>query len=131
MRAQVHSCADAGNQALLLVGLRLAAKGASKEHPYGHGKSVYLWSLVSALGTFWLGAGVALHSSVTELLSAAPAADLARLGGWEAWGVLGVSLGVDGAVLYRSAEQRSLFWSLGLLWSSRGRDDASGPTPPK
>ena len=70
----VHSCADAGNQALLLIGLHASALAPSASHPYGYGKSVYLWSLVSALGTFWLGAGVALHASVTELMG--PSMDL-------------------------------------------------------
>ena len=59
-RLAQHRAVDAGNQALLLVGLRAAALKPSATHQYGYGKSVYLWSLVSALGTFWLGAGVAL-----------------------------------------------------------------------
>ena len=45
----VHSCADAGNQALLLIGLHASALAPSASHPYGYGKSVYLWSLVLSL----------------------------------------------------------------------------------
>ena len=93
----VHSCADAGNQALLLIGLHASSLAPSASHPYGYGKSVYLWSLVSALGTFWLGAGVALHASVTELMG--PSMDLDALTRPEAWGVLAVSLAIDGTVL--------------------------------
>ena len=98
----VHSAVDAGNQALLLVGLRAAALKPSATHQYGYGKSVYLWSLVSALGTFWLGAGVALHGSVTELLAPEPSVDLDRLDAWDTWTVLGLSFVVDGAVLGKS-----------------------------
>ena len=53
----IHSIVDSGNQALLLVGLRDVGRINDKAHPYGYGKSIYFWSLVSALGTFWLGAG--------------------------------------------------------------------------
>lgn len=52
-----HSVVDCGNQALLLVGLRHTRNAADKQHPYGYGKSVYFFALVSALGTFFMGAG--------------------------------------------------------------------------
>ena len=52
-----HSVVDCGNQALLLVGLRHTRNVADKRHPYGYGKSIYFWALVSALGTFFMGAG--------------------------------------------------------------------------
>ncbi len=58
MAEAVHSVVDGGNQALLLIGLRTSASKPDKMHQYGYGKSVYFWSLVSALGTFWMGAGV-------------------------------------------------------------------------
>jgi zinc transporter 9 len=48
---------DCGNQALLLMGLRDSRNVADRRHPYGYGKSIYFWALVSALGTFFLGAG--------------------------------------------------------------------------
>jgi hypothetical protein len=59
----IHSLVDSGNQALLLVGLRAATAAPDKKHPYGYGRSIYFWSLVSALGTFWLGAGVSMRNS--------------------------------------------------------------------
>ena len=42
------------------MGLRDARNAADKRHPYGYGKSVYFWALVSALGTFFMGAGTPL-----------------------------------------------------------------------
>lgn len=42
------------------------------------GKSVYFWCLVSALGTFWLGAGVSMRHSVEELINPTVALDKAR-----------------------------------------------------
>ena len=59
----IHSYVDTGNQAFLWIGLRISRNRADKHHPYGYGRSVYFWSLVSAIGTFWLGAGVSLRNS--------------------------------------------------------------------
>ena len=64
----VHSVVDCGNQALLLLGLQDSRNAADRLHPYGYGKSVYFWALVSALGTFFLGAGVSLSHAVGELM---------------------------------------------------------------
>lgn len=33
------------------------------------GKDVYFWSLLSALGTFWLGAGVTMRHSIEEFIN--------------------------------------------------------------
>lgn len=90
----IHSAVDFLNQALLLVGMREGMGAADKRHPYGYGKSIYFWALVSALGTFWLGAGVGLGQSVQELMN--PSFQAVT---WEVWAVLGFSLLVDGAVL--------------------------------
>ena len=56
------------------------------------------------MGTFWLGAGVALHGSVTEIFQEAPSVDLERLNAPETWAVLGFSFLVDGAVLRKSMQ---------------------------
>lgn len=93
----VHSVVDCANQGLLLIGLRQASMRPSEVHPYGYGKSVYFWSLVSALGTFWLGAGVTVASSLNNLVETQQIEI-----GWEVWSVLSLSLGVDGYVLSKS-----------------------------
>lgn len=33
----IHSVADTGNQALLLLGIRLSKRLATRDHPFGHG----------------------------------------------------------------------------------------------
>ena len=57
---------------------------------------MYFWSLVSALGTFWFGAGISGWNSLKDIVN--PALELHSIG-WEVWGVLGVSFVVDGYVL--------------------------------
>ncbi|KAJ1448393.1 cation efflux family-domain-containing protein [Pelagophyceae sp. CCMP2097] len=98
----VHSAVDAGNQALLLVGLRLASRQPDRVHQYGYGKSVYVWSLVSALGTFWLGSGVALNASISELMVHTPSVDLDAIARWDVCSVLAMSFAIEGFVLFKS-----------------------------
>ena len=93
----IHSVVDCGNQALLLVGLRDSRLSPDRTHPYGYGKSVYFWALVSALGTFFLGAGVSMTHAISDVLEPS-LHDIT----WHVWGVLLLSLAVDGYVLAKT-----------------------------
>eukprot|EP01041_Mallomonas_annulata_P007353 gene7353-15010_t len=95
----IHSLVDSGNQGLLLIGLKGADFAADNSHQYGYGKSVYFWSLVSALGTFWFGAGISMWNSVQDIIN--PSIVLHSIG-WETWSVLGFSFLVDGFVLSKT-----------------------------
>ena len=93
----IHSLVDCGNQSLLLLGLRDSSLVADRKHPYGYGKSVYFWALVSALGTFFLGAGVSGTQAWAELME--PSLNDIT---WEVWSVLGLSFVIDGYVLTKT-----------------------------
>jgi zinc transporter 9 len=64
----IHSFADTLNQSLLLVGLRRAKKPADKERGYGYGTERFFWSLISACGILFVGAGVTVYHSIETLL---------------------------------------------------------------
>jgi len=51
----VHSVADTGNQALLMLGGRRATKRASPEHPFGYGRERYFWAFAVAMVLFSMG----------------------------------------------------------------------------
>ena len=63
----IHSVADAGNQALLLLGGRQARKLADEEHPFGYGRDRYFWSFVVALVLFVLGSAFALYHGIDKV----------------------------------------------------------------
>lgn len=63
----VHSCADTGNQALLLMGGRLAKREPTPRHPFGFGRERYFWSFVVAIILFTLGALFAINEGIDKL----------------------------------------------------------------
>jgi cation diffusion facilitator family transporter len=63
----VHSLADTGNQVLLLLGGRRAAKRATPEHPFGYGRERYFWSFIVAQVLFLLGGAFAIYEGIAKL----------------------------------------------------------------
>jgi zinc transporter 9 len=63
----VHSSADTLNQSLLLIGIKRSKKPADKMRGYGYGIERFFWSLISACGILFIGAGVTVYHSITKL----------------------------------------------------------------
>lgn len=63
----IHSVADTGNQALLLLGIRLSKRPATPDHPFGYGKELYFWSLIVAIVLFGVGGGISLYEGIIHL----------------------------------------------------------------
>jgi cation diffusion facilitator family transporter len=63
----VHSVADAGNQLLLILGLRQTRRDPTTEHPLGFGKSIYFWSFLVAVILFTVGGMFSIYEGIHKL----------------------------------------------------------------
>ena len=120
----VHSFADTGNQALLLVGMGLAARPADDRYPFGRASERYFWPFVVALLLFSVGGAFAVFEGVEHIVH--PPHD--PHGPLWSLAVLTVSLGIE-ALSFRVAlgEFRRLAAGRSLRATIR---DARDPTIP-
>jgi len=68
----IHSFADAGNQGLLLWGLKQAKRPPTPDYPLGWGKAVFFWSFIVALVLFILGGAFSLYEGWHKLAHPEP-----------------------------------------------------------
>ena len=87
----IHSVADAGNQALLLLGGRQARKAPDEEHQFGYGRERYFWSFVVALVLFVLGSAFATYHGIDKIRHPHPIDNLVV-----ALGVLAIAIVIEG-----------------------------------
>ena len=104
----VHSAVDTFNGVLLLVGVKLSQRPATAEHPFGHGKELYFWSLMVAVLIFGLGGGVSVYEGIQHIRRPEPMTDPT----WN-YVVLGAAVLFEGASFGIALRQ--------FLGESRGR----------
>jgi cation diffusion facilitator family transporter len=100
----VHSLADTGNQALLLLGGQRARKAADVEHPFGYGRERYFWAFVVAVVLFSVGGLFALYEGISKLRHPHEVESL-----WVAIGILLFAIVLESISLrtaYREASHR-------------------------
>ncbi len=68
----IHSVADAGNQLLLLLGMRQAQRPATDEHPLGQQRVVYFWSMMVAILLFFVGGLFSIYEGYHRLAQSEP-----------------------------------------------------------
>jgi cation diffusion facilitator family transporter len=71
----IHSLVDTGDSILLLVGKHRSLRPPSPEHPFGHGKELYFWSLIVGVLIFGLGGGVSLYEGIQHVREPHPLKD--------------------------------------------------------
>ncbi|MBI4984220.1 MAG: cation diffusion facilitator family transporter [Rhodocyclales bacterium] len=91
----IHSTADCTNQLLLLLGMKEAKRPESADHPLGHHRVTYFWSMVVALLLFFVGGAFSVYEGVERFLHPQP-----MQYGLLAMGVLGVAVVLEGISLW-------------------------------
>ena len=68
----VHSLADTGNQALLLIGGRQSRRRATPEHPFGYGRDRYIYAFIVSVVLFSVGGLFALYEGYHKIVDPHP-----------------------------------------------------------
>jgi cation diffusion facilitator family transporter len=63
----IHSMADSGNQILLIVGGKRAKREASETHPFGYGRSRYIYAFMVSIVLFSIGGMFSIIEGVNKL----------------------------------------------------------------
>lgn len=87
----IHSVADIVNQVLLQVGITNSNKKPDAKFNYGYRRERFVYSLISAVGIFFLGAGFSVMHGVHGLMDPMPTENL-----WVAISVLSASAALEG-----------------------------------
>ncbi len=64
----IHSVADSGNQALLLLGGRRSRRAATPQHPFGYGRERYIYAFIVSIVLFSVGGLFALYEAYHKFL---------------------------------------------------------------
>ena len=95
----VHSVADIVNQGLLRVGINSSAKAPDAKYNYGYRRERFVWSLISAVGVFFMGSGVSVMHGVHNIMHPSPLEHI-----WVGLGVLAASAAIDSYSLHVAYE---------------------------
>jgi cation diffusion facilitator family transporter len=87
----VHSFADSSNQVLLLIGGKRAQRPATAEHPFGYGRSRYVYAFLVAIVIFLAGGLFALYEAYEKFHEPKPVEQPV----W-AFAVLIIAIGLEG-----------------------------------
>ena len=63
----IHSVADSGNQILLLVGGKRSRRAATAEHPFGYGRSRYIYAFMVSIVLFAIGGLFSINEGIQKL----------------------------------------------------------------
>ena len=127
----IHSLVDTGDGVLLTVGLRRARRAADPDHPFGHGKEIYFWTLVVAILVFAVGGGMSVYQGITHLVY--PRAIERPLWSYMVLGGSALFEGSSWAVAWRACARRSAvrMRAPACRSSRRARASAAPPGPPR
>ncbi|MDQ0613896.1 cation diffusion facilitator family transporter [Microbacterium sp. W4I4] len=111
----IHSVADSGNQLLLMLGGRKAAKQADQAHPFGYGRERYVSAFVVSIVLFSLGGLFAVYEGIDKLTH--PHA-IDQTWWWLPLVVLVIAIGLESYSLRTAVRESNLVREKGQSWLS-------------
>ncbi len=91
----IHSFADSGNQVLLLIGGKRSRREATKSHPFGYGRSRYIYAFMVSIVLFSVGGMFSINEGISKLHETHELENA-----WLPLVVLGVSIGLESFSLF-------------------------------
>ena len=107
----VHSVADTGNEALLLIGAGRSRRARTAEHPFGFGRERYFYGFVVAVMLFTVGSVFSIYDGVHKILSPGELESPVV-----AYAVLGLSMVLEGFSLRTAIREANMVRQKGLGW---------------
>jgi len=98
----VHSVADSGNQALLLIGRSRSRREESSEHPFGYGAERYFYTFLVAVVVFTVGAVFSAYEGIQRVRHPEKLTSPAV-----AFTVLGVAVALESFSLWNAVREAS------------------------
>jgi len=92
--------ADLASSGFLIVGLSRSSRNADKTHPFGYGREIYFWALVSALLMFGITASISFYLGFQRFQNPRPVTNIGL-----AFGVLGITLLTNGYAFFISVRR--------------------------
>lgn len=93
----LEGLADLASSGFLIVGLSRSSRNADKTHPFGYGREIYFWTLVSALLMFGITASLSFYLGLQRFQHPKPIQSIGL-----AFGVLGITLLTNGYAFFIS-----------------------------
>ncbi len=109
MMAQVlEGLADLATSGFLLIGLARSRKPSDKKHPFGYGRELYFWTMLSSILIFGVASTLSIYFGFIRLINPLPVSNI-----YLAFAVLGLTVITNGYALSLSTRRllrgRSIF----------------------
>lgn len=91
----IHSLVDSGNGLLILWGLKRSEAPPDAQHPFGHSKELYFWTVIVAVLVFSVGGGLSLYKGWEHIKQPVPLSDPT----WNYW-VLSLAMVFEGIACF-------------------------------